>query len=68
MTYVICRSCRWPHETSYDLCPNCGEGDFMSPREQFSTKIEAEAKAAALWLADGYTIHDVRDPYFNPRR
>jgi len=69
MTYVVCRSCQYPHEVSYDLCPNCGFEDKKADTlEQFPNKVLAEAYAVGLWLKQGYSIHDIRDPYFNPKR
>tara|TARA_R110000868_G_scaffold68383_3_gene202055 strand:- start:1147 stop:1344 length:198 start_codon:yes stop_codon:yes gene_type:complete len=64
MTHVVCYECRYVYERPYDTCPTCGDPKRHGP---FQTKIEAEAKAMGLWLKDGYSIHDIRDPYFNPR-
>jgi len=65
MMHVVCYECRYVYERAYDLCPTCGDSKRHGP---FPTKIEAEAKAMGLWLKDGYSIHDIRDPYFKPRR
>jgi len=72
MTHLVCFDCRYPFDAGGfpEFCTNCGVlNDYSNYSGKiFSTKIEAEAYAASLWLADGYHVHDFRDPYFKPRR
>lgn len=72
MTHLVCFDCRYPFDAEGfpDFCTNCGVLNEHRNHDgkMFSAKIEAEAYALGLWLADGYCVADVKDPYFKPRR
>lgn len=68
MTYLVCQSCRYVYErgpTAWN-CPSCWHEHAVQP--EFPQRIEAEAYAVSLWLKEGYSIVDIGDPYFKPRR
>jgi hypothetical protein len=66
-SYFVCNQCMCVCDTAHDLCPVCSELKQL-PYQEFPQKVEAEAYAVGQWLREGYSITDVRDPYFNPRR
>lgn len=67
MSYVVCENCRYVYEPINDgICPSCGHKHSIQP--MFGQRIEAEAYAVGLWLKEGYSITDVCDPYFQPKR
>lgn len=64
--WKVCQDCRSIDE---DVSPACREcGSTKPTQEAFLHRTLAEASAASLWLADGYSLCDVKDPYFKPRR
>lgn len=64
-SHVVCQECRYVYEATFAECPTCGHAGREGP---FDNKLLAEAKATGLWLADGYSMCDVKDEYFKPRR
>ena len=64
--YVVCRQCRHIYDMAHDMCPQCSE--LLGDQEGFFNKTLAEAYAVGQWLREGYSLIDVQDPYFNPRR
>lgn len=68
MTHLVCENCRYVYErgpTAWE-CPTCGHEHTVQPA--FPARIEAQAYAVGLWLKEGYSITDVCDPYFQPKR
>ena len=69
MTYIVCANCRHVYGVPVvyaGACPVC-ESEHTE-QEAFSNRVLAEAYAVGQWLRDGYSLKDVEDPYFNPRR
>jgi len=62
--HTVCLSCRTVSPGAWTACPACGSGAV----EAHGTRMEAEARAAGLWLAEGYAMVDVADRYWNPVR
>lgn len=74
--YTVCRACRSVAPAAHVACPEpvapgagaacveCGSPEV----EVLATRVEAEARAAGLWLKEGWSLLDVLDPYWSPRR
>lgn len=74
--YSVCPDCRMPRSDDGRPCQT-DVGAPQSPQicgstrpaaEAFMHMALAEAAAAGMWLAEGYCMQDIRDPYFRPRR
>lgn len=69
--HTVCRTCRSVTAGVHTRCraPTRVPGYCNSVDTEFhETATLADAAAAGMWLADGYSMCDVADPYFRPRR
>ena len=64
--HIVCADCRHVYEDVPGACPSCGS--TAVPKEAYINRTLAEAKAAGMWLADGYHMVGFKDPHFKPRR
>lgn len=62
--YTVCRGCKAVAPGAGPTCVECGSSEV----ETHGTRVEAEARAAGLWLKEGWSLLDVLDPYWSPRR